>query len=69
MPMHSAAIGANGATVCGSYVSDDAGGVRFIAEHTPEGFIALPINIMFCDRTGKAAHVMIAVDGKRMAYH
>ena len=62
MPIHFAAVGANGAAVTGTYrlLSGNSGFECQITAQTPdpEGMIA-PVNIMYVDSKGEAALVVL----------
>jgi hypothetical protein len=57
-----ASVGANGSVMCFRYEApDNAPGLTatVLCEHITGGFMAMPINLMIVDQTGKAAHVVI----------
>ena len=62
-PIHFAVISVNGGISAGSFEQRENGGFecKFLAEHSVEAGLQLPINIMFVDsKSGDAARVLFA---------
>jgi hypothetical protein len=67
-PVHFAVIGPNGSMMSG-FFEETSGGEdmepHIVVMHLPHGdLIALPVNIAFVDRTGRAALAVIDADGE-----
>lgn len=62
-PFHVTCVGANGAMFMGRYCEParESDGLDFelVASHSPDGSFEIPINLMFIDRVGQAARVVI----------
>lgn len=68
-PMYMAALANNGeAMVCEIVPEGGHLGTRMLCQHSPLGFMALPINIMYVDQRGEAARVMIGEAGAPPRY-
>jgi hypothetical protein len=61
-PLYVASVGVNGSAMVFRYdAPDHAPGLTatVLCEHITGGFMAMPINLMLVDQTGRAAHVVI----------
>ena len=65
LPFHVTAVAVNGSIQAYRYERDAKGGLQatMLAGHDEGGLFALPINMMFVDRCGKVAHVLIESPG------
>jgi hypothetical protein len=62
LPIHFAAIGANGSVVAGTYQPrDDASGLdcRITAQSSETEGLTVPVNIMFVDSRGESAVIVV----------
>lgn len=60
-PIQFVTVGLNGAVLCGAYNLNEEGLAipTFTAQHLPGERMTLPINIMFIDAKGQAAHFSV----------
>lgn len=66
LPFYWTMISANGGIVGGYYKEVEEGeglDVEFLVSHEPDNFFELPINMMFVDKKGEAARVVIDKSG------
>lgn len=62
MPIHFAAVGTNGSVVAGTYRRSRRNGARFdcqITVRTEDHDLTSPVNIMYVDRRGKSALIVL----------
>lgn len=70
-PLYCAAISTNGSIMTFQYefAQDGTLDMKLISSHSPEGQFTIPVNIMFVDKKGDAARVIIEKSGEYQILH
>ena len=70
-PLYGAAISTNGSIMTFQYefAQDGSLDMKLISNHCPDGQFSIPVNMMFVDKRGDAARVVIEKSGEYQIVH